>query len=269
MASTPAFVPLSYQKPSASETATRARQFFERLDRRRSVRAFSDEEVSENVIKDLVRAASTAPSGAHLQPWTFVAVSDPATKRRIRIAAEAEEEKNYASRMPGEWLRAVEPMGTNKQKPFLDVAPWVIVLFRQDYGLRQTTRGFTTTMLPSPSGLRRVCFSPRFTRRGWWPSPTHPVPCGFFATSSIDLGTKPPRCSSLSAIRRRRDRAKSLSEVVGRSPHHRLGHPVDPRAPGAPHQSVVGWHFDRGRWSSSGFAHDFGGSAEDGGVGLA
>jgi len=137
MASTPAFVPLSYQKPSASETATRARQFFERLDRRRSVRAFSDEEVSENVIKDLVRAASTAPSGAHLQPWTFVAVSDPATKRRIRIAAEAEEEKNYASRMPADWLRAVEPMGTNKHKPFLDVAPWVIVLFRQDYGLRQ------------------------------------------------------------------------------------------------------------------------------------
>jgi len=130
----PTFVPLSYEKPGVDEVARRARAFYERMSCRRSVRAFSDEPVPREVIRDLVRAASTAPSGAHLQPWTFVAVSTPAVKREIRAAAEQEEQKNYGGRMPDDWLRALEPLGTDANKSFLERAPWLVVLFRQDYG---------------------------------------------------------------------------------------------------------------------------------------
>lgn len=130
----PTCVPLSYEKPSVDEVTTRARLFYEQMSRRRSVRAFSHKPVPREVIHDLVRAASTAPSGAHQQPWTFVAVSNPAVRREIRVAAEREEQKNYGGRMPEDWLRALEPIGTDAKKPFLEHAPWLVVLFRQDYG---------------------------------------------------------------------------------------------------------------------------------------
>ncbi|MBI4893195.1 MAG: nitroreductase family protein [Acidobacteria bacterium] len=107
---------------------------------RRSVRAFSDEPVPFELIEAAIRAAATAPSGANLQPWTFAAVGDAATKRRIRQAAEAEEKLNYEQRMPEEWLEALEPFGTDWHKPFLETAPWLIVVFRQDYGLAGESR---------------------------------------------------------------------------------------------------------------------------------
>ena len=131
----PKMIPLRYETPQAAEVAARARRFFEDMNRRRTVRDFSPEPVPAAVIEDLVRAASTAPSGAHRQPWTFVAVSDPEIKRRIRVAAEREERENYSGRMPDEWLRALEPLGTDAEKPFLEIAPWLVVLFRQNYGL--------------------------------------------------------------------------------------------------------------------------------------
>ncbi len=131
----PALIPLRYEKPAEAEVAERARRFYEEMNRRRTVRDFSPEPVPAAVIEDLVRAASTAPSGAHRQPWTFVAVSDPEIKRRIRIAAEREEHENYGGRMPDEWLRALEPLGTDEHKPFLEIAPWLVVLFRQNYGV--------------------------------------------------------------------------------------------------------------------------------------
>ena len=90
--------------------------------------------MAPEVIRNLVRAASTAPSGAHRQPWTFVAGSTPSVKREIREAAEREEQQNYGGRMPDDWLRVLEPLGTDADKPFLEHAPWLIVLFRQDYG---------------------------------------------------------------------------------------------------------------------------------------
>ena len=117
----PKLIPLQYEKPALPEVAARARSFFEVMNRRRTVRDFSPARVPAGVIEDLVRAASTAPSGAHRQPWTFVAVSDPDIKRRIRIAAEREEHENYGGRMPDEWLRALEPLGTDEHKPFLEV----------------------------------------------------------------------------------------------------------------------------------------------------
>ncbi|MBA3972994.1 MAG: nitroreductase family protein [Candidatus Solibacter sp.] len=102
---------------------------------RRSVRDFSAEPVAVELIESAVRTAASAPSGANQQPWRFVVVSDPEIKRRIREAAEAEEKENYERRFPDEWLEALEPFGTDWRKPFLETAPYLIVVFRIDYGL--------------------------------------------------------------------------------------------------------------------------------------
>ncbi|MCB9463788.1 MAG: nitroreductase family protein [Candidatus Eisenbacteria bacterium] len=115
----------------------RALRFYEEMDRRRSVRDFSSDPVPRELIEAAIRTASTAPSGAHQQPWTFVAVSNPALKRRIRLAAEEEERQSYlGGRMSEEWLEALEPLGTDWQKPFLETAPWLVVLFEQAHGFR-------------------------------------------------------------------------------------------------------------------------------------
>lgn len=118
----------------------RSANFYAWLDQRRSLREFSDRPVPRGVIENLIRSASTAPSGAHKQPWTFCAVSDPAIKQRIRAEAEREEYRNYHGRMSEEWLEDLQPFGTNWQKPFLEIAPWLIVVFRQIYGLKEGQR---------------------------------------------------------------------------------------------------------------------------------
>ena len=117
-----------------AEMLARAEALFEELDARRSVRVFSDRPVPRRLIELAIRTASTAPSGAHLQPWTFVAVSDPALKRRIRAAAEAEERTNYDGRMNEEWRTALAPLGTGPDKPYLERAPWLVVCFAQTFG---------------------------------------------------------------------------------------------------------------------------------------
>ncbi len=131
----PAFRRLEFERLAPEEQARRLQEFLDRIGTRRSVRAFSAEPVPAALIEGAIRAAATAPSGANQQPWMFVAVSDPAVKRRIREAAEAEEKQNYERRFPEEWLGAIEPFGTDWQKPFLETAPWLIAVFRQDYGL--------------------------------------------------------------------------------------------------------------------------------------
>jgi nitroreductase len=131
--STPNFVPYIPRGLSEAETAERARQLRQEWSQRRSLRMFSDKPVPKAVIEDLVMAASTAPSGANKQPWTFCAVSSPADKAKIREAAEKEEYENYHGRMPGEWLQDLRPFGTSWQKPFLETAPWLVVLFRRIY----------------------------------------------------------------------------------------------------------------------------------------
>ena len=105
------------------------------METRRSLRFFSDYPVPKEAIEQIIMTASTAPSGAHKQPWTFCAVSDPETKRKIRVAAEEEEYRSYHGRMSDEWLRDLEPFGTDWHKPFLETAPWLIIVFRQIYGL--------------------------------------------------------------------------------------------------------------------------------------
>ena len=112
----------------------RARGAFERLKTRHSCRSFSDTPVPREVIEYAILAAGTAPSGANHQPWHFVAVSSPETKRSIREAAEAEERKFYGGKASDEWLEALAPIGTDAEKPFLETAPWLIVCFAQRKG---------------------------------------------------------------------------------------------------------------------------------------
>lgn len=120
---------------SDAERDLRAEAIFARLDARRSVRDFDPAPVPKSLIARAIAAASTAPSGAHQQPWTFVAVKNPTIKRQIREAAEAEERAFYEGRAPDAWLESLAPLGTNWQKPHLEVAPWLVVLFAQRWGV--------------------------------------------------------------------------------------------------------------------------------------
>lgn len=134
--SDPRMVPLPALPPIPElEMVERARAFHEELSRRRTVRMFSDRPVPREVIEECLRAAGTAPSGANLQPWHFVVVTDPALKRRIREAAEAEEREFYTHRAPPEWLAALAPLGTDEHKPYLETAPYLIAIFGQRYGV--------------------------------------------------------------------------------------------------------------------------------------
>src|SRR5688572_26299452 len=123
-----------YRELPAAEMLRRSEAFARDLSRRRTVRDFSDRPVPPGVIDACLRAAGTAPSGANLQPWHFVVITDPAIKRRIREAAEVKEREFYEHRAPAEWLAALEPLGTDWRKPFLEVAPVLIAVFGEGYG---------------------------------------------------------------------------------------------------------------------------------------
>ena len=135
--SAPRFVPYStYREYPPEEMLTRASQFREELQRRRTVRSFSDRPVPRAIIEQCLLAAGTAPSGANLQPWHFVVVGDPAIQRRIRAAAEKEEHAFYHGRAPREWLELLAPLGTDEHKEYLETAPYLIAVFAQIHGLR-------------------------------------------------------------------------------------------------------------------------------------
>jgi iodotyrosine deiodinase len=155
--SAPDFVPLRFQRLPEAEMLARARDFHAEMDRRRTTRAFSSEPVPRELLEHAVRTAATAPSGAHQQPWTFVVVSDPELKRRMREAAEEEERKNYAGRMTPEWLEALAPLGTDAVKEHITDAPYVVVLFRQVYGVGadggRRTHYYTTESCGIAAGL--------------------------------------------------------------------------------------------------------------------
>ncbi|MBL8701784.1 MAG: nitroreductase family protein [Alphaproteobacteria bacterium] len=130
-----AFEPLAgHRSYPDEEMIVRANAFHEALRRRRTVREFSERPVPRAVIETALRMAGSAPSGANLQPWHFAVITDPAAKRRIRIAAEAEERAFYDGRAPREWLDALAPLGTDAAKPFLEVAPVLIAIFAQRHG---------------------------------------------------------------------------------------------------------------------------------------
>ncbi len=185
--SPPRFVPLHWNRVPESAQLAAIGEFEAVMRRRRTVRHFSPEPVALELIERAITVAGTAPSGAHQQPWRFVVVSDPVKKREIRLAAEAEERENYEHRFPPEWLEALAPFGTDWHKEFLEVAPYLIVVFRLDYGLNEEEQktkhyyvsesvgiatGFllaalhvaglaTLTHTPNPMGfLTRICGRP-------------------------------------------------------------------------------------------------------------
>ena len=136
MSTEPKFIPLpDYEKYPENEMQQRAADFYADLARRRTVREFSERPIPEGVIQDCLRAASSAPSGANMQPWKFVVVSDPEIKRQIREKAEQEEHEFYTRRATPEWLEALAPLGTDEHKPYLETAPYLIAIFVERFGL--------------------------------------------------------------------------------------------------------------------------------------
>lgn len=129
------FIPLDFHfELSPDELLSQSETFNVSMQRRRSVRTFSDKKIPLEAVKNFIRAAGSAPSGANKQPWHFAVVSDPQIKKNIRAAAELEEKEFYSSRATEEWLTDLEPLGTNYEKPFLEIAPYLIVIFERRYG---------------------------------------------------------------------------------------------------------------------------------------
>ncbi len=170
----------------------RARAFLAQMDARRSVRDFAPDPVPRALIELAIRTASTAPSGAHRQPWRFVAVDDPDIKREIRVAAEAEERASYeGGRMPPEWREALEPLGTSWQKPYLETVPWLVVVFEEVRG-------------ENPDG------SPR---KNYYVKESVGIACGLFVAALHVMG--------LSTLTHTPSPMGFLARLLGRPPHER------------------------------------------------
>ncbi|MCH2223542.1 MAG: nitroreductase family protein [Crocinitomicaceae bacterium] len=129
------FIPFERESFSEDEMLKRSKSFFEWADTRRSVRDFSDRPVSKEVMENLLMTGSTAPSGAHKQPWTFCLISNNELKSRLRALAEEEEKKSYGGRMSDEWIEDLAPLGTDWEKEFIDIAPWIVVVMKRPYEL--------------------------------------------------------------------------------------------------------------------------------------
>ncbi len=182
----------------------RGRQFFELMQKRRSVRHFSADPVPREAIELAIETASTAPSGAHRQPWRFVAISDPQIKHEIRIAAEAEERQSYeGGRMPSAWREALAPLGTDWHKPYLDIVPWIVVIFEETHGY-------------NPDGSNRT---------NYYVKESVGCACGLFLTALHHMG--------LAALTHTPSPMGFLSELLGRPGNERpyvlipVGHPAE------------------------------------------
>lgn len=180
---------IPYRSPEVSEkeAITRGQQFLAHMDSRRSVRMFSDAPVPAELIEIAVATANTAPSGAHQQPWTFVATNDPGTKHRIRLAAEEEERENYeGGRLPEAWREAIAPLGTSSDKGYLDVVPWIVVAFAQK-------------STPMPDGS---------VRKNYYVNESVGIACGLFIASLHTMG--------LATLTHTPNPMGFLSEIFGR-----------------------------------------------------
>ena len=196
------FVP--YAGRRVDDPGARGRDFFALMDSRRSVRDFSADPVPQELIELAVATANTAPSGAHQQPWTFVAVSDPDTKHRIRLAAEVEERENYeGGRLPPAWREALAPLGTNSDKSYLDVVPWIVVVFAQK-------------STPMPDGT---------LRKNYYVNESVGIACGFFIASLHSMG--------LATLTHTPNPMGFLTEILGRPATERpyilfpIGYPAE------------------------------------------
>lgn len=211
MTDPPRFVPLEFERLAPEEALLRSEQFRSRIATRRTVRDFSAEAVPEELVVNAVRAAATAPSGANRQPWRFVLVSNPAVKRRIRIAAEAEEKESYERRMPEEWLEALVPLGTDWHKSFLEIAPWLVAVFKMDFE-------------PGPPG-EGVDDGTTVKRKNYYASESVGIACGFFL-AALHL-------SGLATLTHTPSPMGFLNEILERPPHEKpyllipVGYPAE------------------------------------------
>lgn len=175
------FRDLSFTRMDPGEMRRRARETYEEMDRRRTVRAFSPDPVPRELIEHAVRSAGTAPSGAHQQPWTFVVVADPALKARIREVAEEEEREFYEERAPREWLDALAPLGTDFVKTHITDAPYVVVLFRHIYGVGPDGSRRTLYYTQESCGIAAGFFISAVHRIGLATLTHTPSPMGFLS----------------------------------------------------------------------------------------
>lgn len=182
--------PLDFERMTAEEMGERARSYLELMQSRRSIRFFSSDPVDRSFIEQAIMTASTAPSGANRQPWTFVAVSDADTKRKIRVAAEKEEKESYQGRMPQDWIDALAHLGTDWHKAFLEHVPWIVVCFAQ---------------LWEPDGENK--------KKNYYVSESCGIACGMFIAAVHNMG--------LATLTHTPSPMGFLSEVLDRPKHER------------------------------------------------
>jgi iodotyrosine deiodinase len=211
MTEPPRFAPLVFERLDAGEQKRRSEEFLARIGTRRTVRDFSPEPVPFELVRNAIRAAARAPSGANRQPWRFVVVSDPAVKREIREAAEAEEKESYERRMPGEWLEALAPLGTDWHKPFLETAPCLIAVFRMDWEPAAAAGG--------------VDDGTAVKRKNYYVAESVGIACGFLL-AALHL-------SGLATLTHTPSPMGFLNRILGRPPHEKpyllipVGYPAD------------------------------------------
>ena len=173
------FIPLDWSELPENEMERRAFELFQNMDKRRTTRHFSSREVPRRLIEQAIRCGSTAPSGAHLQPWTFVAVSNTELKIKMREAAEEEERKTYSERMPEAWQEVLEPLGTDAVKEHMTDAPWLVVLFRHSRRIRANGESGPTYYSTESCGIAAGMFIHAIHNMGLVTLTHTPSPMGF------------------------------------------------------------------------------------------
>ncbi len=173
------FIPLDWSELPGNEMERRALELFQNMNRRRTTRHFSSREVPRKLIEQAIRCGSTAPSGAHLQPWTFVAVSNTELKIKMRAAAEKEERKTYSERMPEAWQEVLEPLGTDAVKEHMTDAPWLVVLFRHSRRIRANGESGPTYYSTESCGIAAGIFIHAIHNMGLVTLTHTPSPMGF------------------------------------------------------------------------------------------
>lgn len=175
------FIPYHLDRFAESDMRQRGADLYAELSRRRSVRHFAPDPVPRDLIERAIQIASTAPSGAHRQPWKFVAVSDSNLKRHIRIAAEAEERLSYEGRMSAEWLEALAPLGTTWEKPYLETVPWIVVVFEEVHGIGPNSKAIKNYYVKESVGIACGLFIVALHQMGLATLTHTPSPMGFLS----------------------------------------------------------------------------------------